>query len=351
MQIALVFIAGMAAGLCLLQLYFVLRWQRNTVAGRLFAMLLVGTMSYVLSPVLGGWLPGTLQTLVPAVFWLLCSSLFDDKFQLRYWQLALVAAIVLLPAIPSVPGISSVILQDIPQVMEFVLVGLALVIVARHWQGDLVQSRRRLRVLFCGLVGGYTFALIFAREVLFGGSLVFDLVQYGTTTVILLMTNILLLRFGSEIWQQVVPEAEEIPVSANLSRLADAPSPSSAKVERQPEVSGQLLQDLSRLMEEDFVYREMGLAIGKLAARLEVPEYRLRQAINMGLGYRNFNDFLNRYRINEASRRLVSAEERSLPVLTIALDVGFRSLSSFNKAFKEEHAMTPTEFRKSAASE
>jgi AraC-like DNA-binding protein len=348
MQIALVFIAGMATGLCLLQLYFVLRWQRGTTQGQLFALLLVGVLAYVITPVTAAWFPSVLQTLVPGAFWLLCLSLFDDRFRLRYWQLLVVAATVVLPAVPMLPGLPTVIFHDIPQVLELVLVALALVVVARHWQVDLVQSRRRLRVLFCGLVGAYTFALIFAREVLFGGSLIFDLAQYGATTIVLILINVLLLRFGTDIWQQVVPEVDEPELgsgkAANEVLIENLPLADM----RQPEVAGELLEELARLMEEECVYREMGLAIGKLAARLEVPEYRLRQAINTGLGYRNFNDFLNRYRIKEASSRLVSSKEKSLPILTIALDVGFRSLSSFNKAFKEEHKMTPTEFRKEA---
>lgn len=75
-----------------------------------------------------------------------------------------------------------------------------------------------------------------------------------------------------------------------------------------------------------------------------MTEHKLRRLINKELGYRNFNQYLNRYRIDEASKRLIS--EADLPILTIALDVGFNSLSSFNKAFKEKHQQTPTEFRR-----
>jgi hypothetical protein len=39
-------------------------------------------------------------------------------------------------------------------------------------------------------------------------------------------------------------------------------------------------------------------------ARLDLPEYQLRQVINEGLGHRNFNAFLNRYRIGEAKAAL-----------------------------------------------
>ena len=100
-------------------------------------------------------------------------------------------------------------------------------------------------------------------------------------------------------------------------------------------------------MEERKTWREMSMTIGQLAERLDIPQYRLRRAINSGLGYRNFSDFLNRYRIAEAAGRLADPSEAQLPVLTIAMDAGFRSLSSFNKVFKETQGLTPTAWRKS----
>ena len=90
----------------------------------------------------------------------------------------------------------------------------------------------------------------------------------------------------------------------------------------------------------------MGLTLGELAAQLSVPQYRLREAINRSLGFRNFSDFLNSYRLKEAASRLADPEAAHLPVLTIAMDAGFRSLSSFNKAFKEDRGMTPTAWRR-----
>ncbi|NIM18801.1 MAG: helix-turn-helix domain-containing protein, partial [Candidatus Latescibacteria bacterium] len=40
-------------------------------------------------------------------------------------------------------------------------------------------------------------------------------------------------------------------------------------------------------------------------------------------------------------------DEPRTPVLTIALDVGFRSLSSFNTAFRAHYGKTPTGYRRS----
>ena len=84
------------------------------------------------------------------------------------------------------------------------------------------------------------------------------------------------------------------------------------------------------------MYGEHGLTITRLAEMLHIKEYKLRRIINGEFGYRNFNDFLNQHRVAEAARRLIAPETRRLPVLTIALDVGYSSLGPFNRAFKQQ---------------
>jgi AraC-like DNA-binding protein len=120
----------------------------------------------------------------------------------------------------------------------------------------------------------------------------------------------------------------------------------------QPEVLGtlerQVLRSLLTEIEERRVYREEGLTIGALAGRLNTREQVLRRVINRGLGYRNFNDFLHAYRIREACDRLRRAENARLPVLSIALGVGYGSIGPFNRAFKARMGMTPTHFREGA---
>ena len=53
-------------------------------------------------------------------------------------------------------------------------------------------------------------------------------------------------------------------------------------------------------------------------------------------------------RPGEACERLRKAEEARLPVLSIALGVGYGSIGPFNRAFKARMGMTPTRFRQSA---
>jgi len=95
-------------------------------------------------------------------------------------------------------------------------------------------------------------------------------------------------------------------------------------------------------------YRKAGLTIAGLAEQLDTPEHRLRALINQRLGHRNFSAFLNRYRIAEAREKLADRESVDLPVLTIAMDLGYNSLPTFNRAFRTETGTTPSEYRRDA---
>jgi AraC-like DNA-binding protein len=99
-------------------------------------------------------------------------------------------------------------------------------------------------------------------------------------------------------------------------------------------------------MTAERAYKDPELTVAGLAARLAVPEYRLRRHINRRLGHRNFNAFLNGYRLDEAKSALADAKMSHLPVLTLALEAGFGSIGPFNRAFKQATGLTPTDFRR-----
>jgi len=105
-----------------------------------------------------------------------------------------------------------------------------------------------------------------------------------------------------------------------------------------------LIIELLERMVSERLYAEHDLRVASLAEMFNIPEYKLRNKINQQLGYRNFNQFVNHYRIEEAGRKLL--EDKRLPVLSIALDVGFRSISSFNTAFQAKYGVSPTQYRR-----
>ena len=103
---------------------------------------------------------------------------------------------------------------------------------------------------------------------------------------------------------------------------------------------------LKQLMENDEIYREAGLTINSLADQLGVSQHKLRALINQDLGYTNFSEYLNTFRVEAVKRAFENPNMRDLPIITIAMDCGYKSLSTFNSAFKTYEGVTPSAYRK-----
>ena len=95
------------------------------------------------------------------------------------------------------------------------------------------------------------------------------------------------------------------------------------------------------IMEEEKPYLEPKLSLSSLAEILQVSPNHLSQIINQSQSV-NFNDFVNRYRVEEFIR--LSSENKNYSLLAIALEAGFNSKSSFNKIFKKHKGMPPSQF-------
>ena len=63
----------------------------------------------------------------------------------------------------------------------------------------------------------------------------------------------------------------------------------------------------------------------------------------------SFYDFVNGYRVRYVQRRIESEDARNLKLLSLALDAGFASKSTFNDVFKKQTGRTPSDYRRSVA--
>lgn len=102
--------------------------------------------------------------------------------------------------------------------------------------------------------------------------------------------------------------------------------------------------ELLTLMEEEKPYLDPNMSVAKLAQRLGLSKEHISQIVNQQF-YMNFNQFLNKYRIEEAKKKLRDPGERDFVVLKIAHDVGFNSKSTFNTAFKKFTGISPSQYR------
>lgn len=105
------------------------------------------------------------------------------------------------------------------------------------------------------------------------------------------------------------------------------------------------LVNLIRFMEHEKPYLDEDLTLKELADRTGIPLRDLSRIINEKL-HKNFSDFINFYRVEEAKHLLLREGKLEMTILDIAYDVGFNSKSNFNSVFKRHTGITPSFYKK-----
>jgi len=292
----------------------------------------------------------------PAVIWILAQSLFRENFRPgpAHWLLVGIYTAVTFAA--DWGRFRLGILGEVPRIAEGFLFGgrgtaLLFVFAAgyaaiAHWRVDLVESRRRARGVFIAIIV-MVFATLGVSDFLFGpaGASPTWLVPGHLALIAIAFTLLLSVARGG---MDELFVASQPPAPMGLSIVDSRITSDTAKRtpgDRSRAMTAALAARVTEAMSAKRLWEREGLGIAQLAAELRTQEYLLRRAINQYLGYRNFNDFLHDYRLREAARRLQSASDRALPVLTIALDCGYASIGPFNRAFKARFGVTPTQYR------
>lgn len=269
--------------------------------------------------------------ITPFWIWLFARRLFERETQ--NWLLILISAayiigwtLALTVDVGSGPGFYIIHIVSLALVVDLIYVALS------GLSDDLVSRRRLIRIYLPILIGLQS-----------GGILIYEIVfgNFDSPFIVQMVNAILiylLVLFGGIALLKTNPE---LLIATDDQKILNA-----NKLELSP--SETVLHDKLQLTMQEGHYREPGLTIKVLAQKLGTPEHRLRALINQKLGHRNFSSFLNGYRIEEAKQKLGDRELVDIPILTIAMDLGYNSLAPFNRAFRAETGRTPSDFRKSA---
>jgi AraC-like DNA-binding protein len=261
----------------------------------------------------------------PVWFWICTRLLFSDRATLRTSDVVCLGAI----------GVAGVLYQaHVPLGFAFPVASLGFACLAPltvyfGMAGDLDLRRRQLRQWFVPLVSVYLAAVIVTQAIV--------LFQGRSTPTPLVLLNLVVINVAAA---AVLSTFVQLRVVNWIAAVDAPPAVALSRLEQS------VLDRLNRRFVPERLYARESLTIVGLASLLGTQEHVLRRVVNHGLGFRNFNDFLHTHRLKEAAERLGDPQGRRIPVLTIALEVGYGSIGPFNRAFKERFGVTPTEYRR-----
>jgi AraC-like DNA-binding protein len=110
-------------------------------------------------------------------------------------------------------------------------------------------------------------------------------------------------------------------------------------------LSSELRENLIRLFDEEKIYRESDISLDMLAVRMNTTRHNTSQVINEHFNL-SFHELINKYRIREARFILDTDTRKNLNIIDIAYEVGYNNKVTFNKAFKKDTRLTPSEYQK-----
>ena len=265
----------------------------------------------------------------------LCFNLFADGTRFPRWLLALfiiemVLEVIAYRGLPQSGASIPLSLRAIPSALQTLFVAVALYWTMANWSADLVEGRRRARVIATIVIGFNIVGSSLLLRVLIAQNSIANYETHLALNAAGLAVILFLLIFSTD-------HDLSVPLEAAKARRIAVP-PASAE-------TSDALARLNHLLDVEHVYRRPSLTLKALADLVGLPEYRMRKLINEQLGYQNFNAFLHDYRIREACRQLSDPQMRRIPILTIALSTGYQSINTFNRGFRDIMGMTPSAYR------
>lgn len=105
-----------------------------------------------------------------------------------------------------------------------------------------------------------------------------------------------------------------------------------------------LVDKIHNTLEKEKPYKNPDLKLSSFAESLNIQPTYLSQVINQDLG-NSFRNLINNYRIEDAKKLLHDPEYNNLTIEAIAIQVGFGSVSTFNKVFRELTGITPSKYK------
>jgi AraC-like DNA-binding protein len=338
---------GGALSFCAIIAVQMCRQKPRTLTGVICATFMQCTAAYVFYPMLRvAFDPVTTQTgataaainivqfngfMTVVAFWMFARALASDQYRIGVLEAVVIVttALFYIPiCMVELPFAGVIKLTHIAY--SLALVADALRVTIFNFRDDLVENRRQLsKALLC---------IIPVTGLVISGFVFLEAFEMETAVPMFLQSGAVLATLFAFLMS----------ISSLRDNLLSVPATTKPVSDTTLNPADRLELNRLRAMMEHGVYLEPNLTIGSLAAKMHIPEHRLRKLINNHLGHRNFAAFINDQRIEEAKRRLGNGDLAREQITGLAFDLGFASLAPFNRAFRDRVGMSPSEYRTKA---
>ncbi len=176
--------------------------------------------------------------------------------------------------------------------------------------------------------------------------------QYGfgfcSIFEVLFLLNLLVFRIKRIIVNNVLSEEKVSEFSTLISDYKKGVLIEKEKTSYQS--SQNTLEELKEIMKninyqiiENQIFKNQGLTIVKLAEQLNYSPHIISECINR-IEESNYNDFINKFRIEVAEKMLLSSDFKNYTIEGIGEEVGFASKATFYSSFKKFTGTTPKQY-------
>jgi len=134
-----------------------------------------------------------LPTAIPALFLFCCAAIFQDNFKIKLVHALAILLTMFPPLIFDALSLDGTLLHflmlTLPQGIEFILLGLGFWIITASWKNDLIETRRKFRLLVMGCAGTIIFIVIVAQQLTSISEQQIDLLHYPIACLFLVSFN------------------------------------------------------------------------------------------------------------------------------------------------------------------
>ena len=206
----------------------------------------------------------------------------------------------------------------------------------QRWLDDFYSNRERWRLGWMSLILGAFAVTVLAAIIAAVINLTVAPVGYFGRTPVIVASSLSAYVLGLLGWHH---SGLDLPPQPRLDTVTSLP-------ESKPSRPAIAFSEWGSRIAQEGWWKEEGLTLAQAAHRLGTSERTLSRALSEGPGC-NFNTFINGLRVKAVIDQIESGPVGDL--LSVALDCGFSSKASFNRAFLRHTGTTPSRWRTSAS--